>query len=50
MPHNGVCNDEKDITIDRTEKVDVFSLGMLLDKLDYEYIELIKTDAQGKDY
>ena len=50
MPHNGVIpNDEKDITIDRTEKVDVFSLGMLLDKLDYEYVELIKTDAQGKD-
>jgi FkbM family methyltransferase len=50
MPHNGVIpNDEQDITIDRTEKVDVFSLGMLLDKLDYEYVELIKTDAQGKD-
>ena len=49
-PHGGVIrNEEKDIVVERVEKIEVFSLGMLLDKLDYEYVELLKTDAQGKD-
>jgi len=29
--------------------VETFSLKMLLDKIDYEFIELIKSDTQGKD-